>query len=142
MVKYCYVIPLAPVTKKNSQQICVNRTTGRPFVSQSKQYKAYEEQARYFLIPRPPEPIDYPVTVRCLYYMPTRRRIDTANLNAAIHDILVKYHILADDNRDIIASTDGTRTYYDKGNPRAVIEIEPLEEDYEQWGKTHGKTAD
>ena len=135
MVTYKYLIPLAPVTKKNSQQICVNRRTGKPFVSQSKQYRAYEEQAKYFLIPKPPEPIDYPVTVKCVYYMPTRRKVDTANLNAAIHDILVKHGILADDNRDIIASTDGTRTYYSKTNPRAEVEISPYSEEYEQWKK-------
>lgn len=135
MVTYKYLIPLAPVTKKNSQQICVNRRTGKPFVSQSKQYRAYEEQAKYFLIPKPPEPIDYPVTVKCVYYMPTRRKVDTANLNAAIHDILVKYGILSDDNRDVIASTDGTRTFYDKENPRAEVIIEPFTEEYEQWKK-------
>jgi Holliday junction resolvase RusA-like endonuclease len=67
--------------------------------------------------------------------MPTRRKVDTANLNAAIHDILVKYGVLADDNRDVIASTDGTRTYYDKANPRAEVVIAPFTEEYEQWQK-------
>ncbi len=132
---YKYLIPLAPVTKKNSQQICVNLRTGKPFVSQSKQYRAYEEQAKYFLIPKPPNPIDYPVTVKCVYYMPTKRKVDTANLNAAIHDILVKYGVLADDNRDVIASTDGTRTFYDKQNPRAEVEITPYQGEYAQWRK-------
>ena len=132
---YRYLIPLAPVTKKNSQQICVNRKTGRPFVSQSKTYRAYEEQAKYFLIPKPPTPIDYPVTVKCVYYMPTRRKVDTANLNAAIHDILVKYGVLSDDNRDVIASTDRTRTFYDKSNPRTEVEITPYKGEYEQWKK-------
>lgn len=67
--------------------------------------------------------------------MPTRRRVDTANLNAATHDLLVKYRVLADDNRDIIASTDGTRTFHDKDNPRAEIEITPFEEEYDIWKK-------
>ena len=65
--------------------------------------------------------------------MPKKRNVDKANLNAAIHDILVKYDVLADDNRNIIASTDGTRTYYDKLNPRAEIEISNFNEDYAQW---------
>ena len=56
-------------------------------------------------------------------------------MNAAIHDILVKYGVLDDDNRDVIASTDGTRTYYDRQNPRAEVIIEPFTEDYEQWRK-------
>ena len=130
---YRYVIPTAPVSKKNSQRIATNRITGKPFILQSAQYTEYETAASYFLRPKPQKPIDYPVTVRCVYYMPTRRRVDTANLNAAAHDILVKYGILADDNRDIIASTDGTRTYYDKQNPRTEITIEPVEEEYEIW---------
>lgn len=135
MVTYKYLIPIAPVTKKNSPQIFTNRKTGKPFVAPSKPYKAYEEQAAYYLTPKPPAPIDYPVTVKCVYYMPTKRKVDTANLNAAIHDILVKYGILADDNRDIIASTDGTRTYYSKTNPRAEVEISPYKGEYEQWKK-------
>lgn len=131
--KYC--IPSAPVTKKNSQEIHINRRTGKPFVAQSYRYAEFEEIASYFLQPKPEAPIDYPVTVKCLYYMPTRRRVDTSNLNSAVHDILVTCRILADDNRDIIASTDGTRTYYDKQCPRVEIEITPYEEEYEQWKK-------
>lgn len=136
---YHYTIPTAPVSKKNSQRIVTNRITGKPFIIQSPQYEDYENYASYFLRPKPQKPIDYPVTVRCIYYMPTRRKVDTANLNAAIHDILVKYRILADDNRDVIASTDGTRTYYDKESPRAEITIEPFTEEYEQWRKDESK---
>lgn len=131
---YQYMIPHAPVTKKNHQQICVNRKTGQRFVRQSEQYNDFELFASYFLAPKPPKPIDYPVTVRCIYYMPTRRRVDASNLNAAVHDILVKYAVLRDDNRDIIASTDGTRVFYDKNNPRVEIKISPFTEAYEQWG--------
>lgn len=133
---YRYIIPCAPITKKNSQQIVFNRKTGKRFIRQSDQYNDYENVASYYLQPKPPNPIDYPVTVKCTFYMPTHRRVDTANLNAAIHDILVKYGILADDNRDIIASTDGTRTFYDKQNPRSEIEIEPFEGEYEQWKRS------
>lgn len=132
---YRYLIPCAPVSKKNSQRIVTNRVTGKPLIIQSQKYEEYEIAASYFLRPKPKKPIDYPVTVRCIYYMPTRRKVDTSNLNAATHDILVKYGVLADDNRDIIASTDGTRTFYDKANPRAEIEITPFEGEYEVWKK-------
>lgn len=132
---YEYLIPCAPVTKKNSQQILVNKKTGRAFIQQSKRYIDYEATASYFLRPKPKEPIDYPVNIKATYYMPTRRRVDTANLNSALHDILVKYGVLADDNRDIIASTDGTRTYYDKDNPRTEVVITRYKGDYEQWKK-------
>lgn len=102
----------------------------------SKVYKEYASKAEWYLTPRPEAPIDYPVHVQCTYYMPTRRVVDTKNLDSAIHDIMVSCGILADDCRDIVASTDGTRTYYDKENPRTEILIEPLEDpNYEQWRK-------
>ena len=136
--EYRYTIKLPPVTKKNSQKIMINTHSGRPFIGQSRQYVEYEEAAGYFLVPKPPRPIDYPVAVRCVFYTKTRRRVDKANLEAAVHDILVKYRILADDNRDIVASTDGSRVYYDKDRPRVEITISPLCETYEQW---HQKEA-
>lgn len=132
---YRYLIPGAPRSKKNSPRIVTNHKTGKPFILPSKKYSDFEATVSYFLQPKPKKPIDYPVTVRCLFYMPTRRRVDKSNLEAAIHDILTKYDIIEDDNRDIIASTDGSRVYYDKENPRVEIEISPLKEEYEQWTK-------
>ncbi len=132
---YKYVIQMKPVTKKNSMQIAYDRGSGKPFLIQSSQYRVYEEAAWVFLRPKPPKPIDYPVTVKCTFYVQKRNKVDTANLMAAAHDILVKHGILADDNRDIIASVDGTRTFWDKENPRTEILITPYNEDYETWRK-------
>lgn len=134
-MKYTYLIPGAPRTKKNSPRIVTNKKTGKSFIVPSKKYSEFEATADYFLQPKPPNPIDYPVTVRCLFYMPTRRRVDKSNLEEAIHDILVKYGILSDDNRDVVASTDGSRVYYDRENPRIEIVISPLKGEYEQWAK-------
>ena len=134
-MRYKYLIPLDPRTKKNSMAIAYNRKTGRPFIKQSERYDDFEIAASYFLKPKPKNPIDYPVTVRCVFYMKTRRKVDKSNLEASIHDILTKYGIIADDNRDIVASTDGSRVYYDKENPRVEIQITPLEEEYEVWKK-------
>lgn len=136
---YKYLIPSSPVSKKNSQRIATNRKTGKPFILQSQKYNEFEATASYFLQPKPKKPIDYPVTVRCIFYMPTRRKVDKSNLEEAIHDILTKYDIIADDNRDIVASTDGSRVYYDKENPRVEIEINPLQEEYEVWAKSKKK---
>ena len=54
---YKYTIPLPPVTKKNSQRILMNRKTGMPFIAPSSAYKRYEEQAIYFLAPKPKTPL-------------------------------------------------------------------------------------
>ena len=130
---YSYMIPGPPPTKKNSMQIVRAGKNGRPFIRQSKKYIDYETIASYFLSPKPHDPIDDPVRVSCTYYMDTRRRVDMTNLLAATHDVLVKFLVLADDNRDVIASVDGSRVYYDKENPRVEIRITPLEEEYAQW---------
>ena len=39
MVTLNYTVPVAPVTKKNSQQILTNPKNGRPFIVPSKAYK-------------------------------------------------------------------------------------------------------
>lgn len=67
--------------------------------------------------------IDYPVNMKCLYFMPTKRLVDLANLLEATCDILVHYRVLRDDNSRIIVSHDGSRVQYDKKNPRVEIEI-------------------
>ena len=117
-----FTIPLAPISKKNSQRILINSRTGKPFIMPSAAYKDYEREAALF-IPRG-ETIKTPVNVKCLFYMPTRRKCDLTNLLEAIDDILVKTGLLADDNYTIIESHDGSRVYYDKENPRTVIEIQ------------------
>lgn len=117
-------IPLQPITKKNSQRIVVNG--GRPYILPSKQYKQYEKDCACFL-PDSREPIDYAVNVRAVYYMKTRRKVDLTNLHEALHDILVHYGILADDNHTIIVGTDGSYVDYDKENPRTEVIITKVE---------------
>lgn len=116
-------ISLPPVTKKNHQQICWKNGQGgkkTPFVRPSAQYGQYEKDCALFLKPLG---IDQPVNVSAKFYMPTKRRVDLTNLNEALHDILVHYGVLADDNAKIIVSTDGSRVYWDKENPRTEVMI-------------------
>ena len=133
MNEFSFTIPLPPVGKKNSQQILINSKTHRPFISQNKRYKDYAKDAGMF-IPRLDEPIDYPIIISARFYMPSKRRVDTVNLEEALWDVLVDHGFIADDCRDIIAGSDGTRTFYDKGNPRTEVYVRPLnEQDYEVW---------
>lgn len=118
-----YTIHFHPITKKNSQQILRNKKTGRPFIAQSKQYKCYEWAAIPFLRPLPDNPIDFPVNVKMLFYMPTKRRVDMVNLQESCLDVLVMAGVLSDDNAAVVTSMDGSRVLYDKENPRTEIEI-------------------
>lgn len=117
------VIPIAPITKKNSQRIV--QVHGRPLVLPSQKYKEYEAACRVF-IPKVKEPFSDKVNVRCHYYMPTHRKCDLVNLEEATLDVLVKYGILADDNYSVVWSMDGSRVFYDKEHPRTEIEIEEV----------------
>lgn len=125
------VINEPPRSKKNSMQII--RLGNRYSLTQSKQYKEYKRNCAKYLTDVVAEPIDFPVSVKCTYYMPTRRRVDLTNLMAATHDLLVDYGILADDNRDVVCSVDGSRVFYDKVNPRTEIEITQYDGEYEVW---------
>lgn len=113
-----------PITKKNSQQIVTNKV-GRPFVIPSKQFKQYQKlflsQVKY-----KGDPINKPVNVKCVYFMPTRHKVDITNLLNATHDLLVDAKVIEDDNSKIIVSVDGSRVKYDKENPRVEIEIEEV----------------
>ena len=121
-----FIIKLPPVSKKNSQQILFNPKTGKRFIAPSKKYKEYEQNAGWFL-PWRKEPIDYSINVKCLFYMPTKRKCDLTNLLEAVDDVLVKHGIIADDNYTIIESHDGSRVLYDKENPRTEIYINEVQ---------------
>ena len=116
-----FTIPIAPISKKNSQQIFVNKKTGKAFISPSAAYKNYEAQALYY-IPKHIY-INAPVNVKCLFYMPTKRKCDLTNMLEAIDDILVKAGLLADDNYTVLQSHDGSRIFYDKASPRTEVYI-------------------
>ena len=124
-------IPCTPRTKKNHGRIVERKlANGKrvPMMIPSKQYKEYEETCGYFIRPKGIK-IDYPVNVKCLYYMPTRRRVDLVNLLEATCDILTHYEVLEDDNCKIVVGHDGSRVHHDKDNPRCVITIEAVEEE-------------
>ena len=73
--------------------------------------------------------IEDPVNVKAIYYMPTRRKVDITNLHEALHDVLTHYAVVADDNSNIIAATDGSRVRYDKTNPRTEVTITPMNDE-------------
>lgn len=106
-----------------------DRRTGKPFIAQSAAYKDYCMTAGYFLTPRPQSPVSTPCEVKCLFYLPARRKTDLTNLLEAIDDILVECGILADDNSSVIVSHDGSRVLYDKEKPRTEVTITAFKEE-------------
>ena len=120
-----YTLLGEPRTKKNHQRI-LRGAGGRPTIAQSKAYVQYERDCLW-QIRSPPRPLAGPVNVRCLYYMPTRRRVDLVNLIEATCDILVKAGVIADDCAAVVAAHDGSRVLLDRQRPRVEIEITEME---------------
>lgn len=118
-----FVIDIPPITKKNHQQIILNKSTKRHMVIPSKQYRDYEKASAKYI---PACDIDFAVNVKGIFYMPTRRRVDLVNLQEALLDVLVKYGCIKDDNATIVVSMDGSRVEYDKERPRTLVTIEEV----------------
>lgn len=117
------LIPICPRTKKNhSQVITVN---GRPRVIPSKQYVQFEKDCGVYIQHKDLK-IDYPVNIKCVYFMDTHRRVDLLNLLGATMDILVYYGVIADDNSKIVVSHDGSFVSYDKEHPRTEVYISSI----------------
>lgn len=128
----CFTIPIAPVTKKNHSRIVM---CGKyPKLLPSEAYKRYEKEAMPLLKINfgACGTIDYPVNLKCVFYLDKRRKGDLAGYLQAVQDLLVEAGILADDNRNIVASVDGSAVLYDKENPRTEVTI-TRKENYEQW---------
>lgn len=121
-------IPMLCRSKKNSQQICFNKKTGKRFIRQSELYNNFERECGYFLNKYKTN-INTPINIKCTFYVPDKRKRDLTNLENAIADILVKYKVIEDDNYNIIQSWDGSRIIYEKGREEIIIEINQIKEE-------------
>ncbi len=124
-----FIVPLNPVTKKNSGQV-----TKSGMVLPSKAYRRYEKEALKLIPPDVRLHINEPVNVKALYYMKTdyyaperKAKVDLCNLHNAAHDVMVTAGVLEDDNCRIIVATDGSRVLHDKRNPRTEVTITRIE---------------
>lgn len=104
-------IPMKTPSKKNSQQIIFAH--GKPRIVQNSRYYQFEKDCGYWL-KKYELHIDYPINLKCLFYVPDKRRRDLTNLLNAIQDTLVKYGVLEDDNSEIVNSVDGSRIIFEK----------------------------
>ncbi len=156
-MKIEFTLPVEAKTKKNHPQIVWKKQPFQirfgksvsanipytPFIIPSKGYSDFEtEVIPYFnRIKAETGTVDFPVNMQVIFYMKTKRLCDLTNLLAAVDDAAVKSGFILDDNRDIIASHDGSRVFYDKLNPRIEITITKMD-DYIQWKPTNIKQGE
>lgn len=126
MEKIIIKIPLLARSKKNSMQIIYNKNTKKPMIIQSELYRNFERECGYFLSKYKSKGINWAINLKCLFFVPDKRKRDLTNLENAIADILVHYKVLEDDNYNIIASWDGSRIIYEKNRSEIIVEIEDM----------------
>ncbi|WP_442348584.1 RusA family crossover junction endodeoxyribonuclease [Gordonia sp. (in: high G+C Gram-positive bacteria)] len=124
MIPFSFTVPVArPVMTSNDQ-----RAWTWPKVRQAKQAMALQVRgaARAAQI----APQTEQVAIRVTWYPKDRIRRDSDSLGPFVKaalDALVTMHILADDNRDHVASVTTAIGQPDKTNPRIVITIVPAQ---------------
>lgn len=138
-----FIIPVHPVSKKNSQVIIPVKTKygkTRHIPIPSQQYRDFEADCLpfFYQVKNQAGVIDFPVNMAVSFYVSKKLKYDLTNLLEAIDDAAVKAGLILDDNRDIIAGHDGSRVFYDKFNPRIEITITEMT-NYEQWKDTKNK---
>ena len=119
------LLPVKPITKKNSRRWAPIGKTGIWKLIPSEAYEQYERDCGLFIRCKGLN-ISCPVNMRVIFYIDSDRESDISNYFEAVADMLVHYQVLADDNRKIVVSWDGSRVYVDRKNPRTEITIEPL----------------
>lgn len=116
-----------PRSKKNSMQIIRLGNSHR--LVQSKAYREYEKDAvAQIQAAGKAWHIDDLCNVQCIFYRPTRIRVDLSNLISAVDDVLVKAGVIEDDDFKHIGGHDGSRIRFDKENPRTEIKITRLKQ--------------
>ena len=126
-----FTIFAPPITKKNHSQII--KVNGRPMLIPSKEYRQYEKDVAPFM-PKLDKPIDFPVNVQATFYKPTRRASDLTNHLEALNDLMVKYGVIADDNRNVVYTLNGSKVLYSKDSPRTEVVLTSIpEEEFERW---------
>lgn len=114
------VIPVAPLTKKDSPKMVYNRDDDKMEIYKSKKYKDYCRIAGMYMDPLN---IDFPVNVKMTFFLPNRYPSSLLGLQEAVEEVLVDCNMLSTNDSRVLASTDGSRILFDKTFPRTEIEI-------------------
>ena len=129
---FSYTLYGDPPSKKNSKQLIYNKRTHKPVIVGSKKFQRwYKQVIKQVKNDRVPKlHINDMVNAKMLIYRKDRRGGpgDVNNFVQAPLDLLRDIGVIDDDNRDIVYSTDGSRLFYDKENPRIEIELAITEE--------------
>ena len=117
-----YILEGEVACKKNS--IKFNRRTGKTYKTDL--FRKWHEKAMVQVLSQgiPSTPIGM-FRASFTFYHATKRRVDSDNQTTSILDLLQDVHVIKDDCWTCVAEK-VIRDVYRKGEPGALIEIEPL----------------
>lgn len=117
-----------PQIKKNSQRTIFHKYLKRNIVVYKAEYTAWKKDflkqlglcsnGKFLKNSSRIKDIDFPIILKCHFYVPDKRRRDLSNMYEGCQDILVEAGIIKDDCYSIVIGHDGSRVFQDKENPR------------------------
>jgi len=125
-----------PYVKKNSQRTIWHNYLKRTIVVYSANYTAWKKdtlmqlglssRGKWRLNYDRPDGIDYPIILKCHFFVKDNIKRDISALYEGIQDVLVESQIIKDDNFKIIAGHDGSRVFVDKESPRIELWLQKI----------------
>lgn len=114
-------------SKKNSKDI-FRTAAGRPFITSSKAFKAWEEEQMWMIKGQWKNKQTLPGSPRVImtFYPSTHRRADATNKGEGVMDLLVKAGILPDDNWFVVPEVTSKLGGVDPEKPRVEISIDKI----------------
>ena len=111
---------------KNSKQIYVNRRTGKPFITSSKNSKVWQASAIDQLRDQFKGLVvkDYPINIAVEFWFGSRRRKDLDNALSGVMDALVQAGVIEDDDVAHVDNISISYGGYDKEKPKTIIYLD------------------
>lgn len=111
---------------KNQKQIYINKRTGKPFITSSKNSKVWQATAVDQLRDqfKGLKVVDYPINVAMEFYYSTKRSKDLDNSCFAVLDAMVHSGVIEDDDFKHVDNISISFGGFDKENPRVLIYID------------------
>ncbi len=115
-----------PPSLKNSKQIFVNRRTGKPFITSSKNSKVWQASAIDQLRDqfKGLKVTEYPINIAFEFWFGSKRRKDLDNALSGCMDALVQAEVIEDDDVAHVDNISVSFGGYDKEDPRVIIYID------------------
>lgn len=129
-VKLEWFIPYQMPSKKNSQQLFVNKATGRPGTTTSQRYKDYisvtkmywQIFSREFRAVVERLELKYPLDIEFTFVRKTKQKFDYIGICQSAQDIMVDFGFIPDDNHSYI-KPHFADAEVNKANPGTRIKI-------------------